>query len=155
MNTNIVQLDAEFANRSKDNDIYLFTTAEIDAQRADATLKHLFKHNAVIDKGLEVKIIENTMCVCKDGRLVIPQPLQWHAVLWYHHHLQHSGHTCLEETMNAVMYWKGIHTSIQSIMRSCKACKINKRWNVKYGHLPPKSVMSNPWEFLCVDLIGP
>jgi hypothetical protein len=25
----------------------------------------------------------------------------------------------------------------------------------KYGHLPPKIIISTPWEALCVDLIGP
>ncbi len=25
----------------------------------------------------------------------------------------------------------------------------------KYGHLPPKIVISTPWEALCVDLVGP
>jgi hypothetical protein len=31
---------------------------------------------------------------------------------------------------------------------------MNKRWNRKYGHLPPKSVTTNSWECLCVDLTG-
>ncbi len=70
--------------------------------------------NAVIDQqGLAIKLIENTLYVCKDGQLVIPKPLQRRAVLWYHHHLQHPGHTRLEETMNAVMYWKGMRTTIK------------------------------------------
>ncbi len=54
--------------------------------------------------------------------------------MWYHHYLQHPGHTRLEETMKAAIYWKGMR---------------------KYGHLPPKIVISTPWEALCVDLIGP
>jgi hypothetical protein len=83
----------------------LQTTEEIaEAQWADTSLKHLFKCNAIIDQGLEIKLIENTTCVCKDGWLVIPKPPQVHAVKWYHHYLQHPGHTHLEETMNAVMY---------------------------------------------------
>jgi hypothetical protein len=70
-----------FANGSDEDKIYPLTTAEIAAaQRADASLKHLFKRNAVIDQGLDIKLIENTTCVCKDGRLVIPNPLQVHAV---------------------------------------------------------------------------
>jgi hypothetical protein len=88
-----------FANHSKEVKIYIYplTTAEIaEAQQADATLKQLFQHNAVIDQGLELKLIENTTCVRKDGHLVIPKPLQVHAVNWYHHYLQHPGHTCLE-----------------------------------------------------------
>jgi hypothetical protein len=57
--------------------------------------------------------------------------------------------------MNAAMYWKGMRTTIRSITKSCRSCQINKRWNLKYGHLPPKTVITNPWECLCVDLIGP
>ncbi len=155
-NTPDVEIDSVFANHSKEDDIYPLTTTEIaEAQKADATYKDLFKRNAVIDKGLEIKLIENTLCVCKDGRLVVSKPLQRRAVLWYHHNLQHSGHTHLKETMNAAMYWKGMCATIRSITKSCKTCQINKRQNNKYGHLPAKLVTSTPWECLCVDLIGP
>jgi hypothetical protein len=145
-----------FANCSDEDEIYPLTTAEIAAaQWADASLKHLFKRNAVIDQGLEIKLIENTTCVCKDGQLVIPTPLQVHAVKWYHHYLQHPGHTCLKETMNAAIYWKGMRTTIRSLTKSCKFCQVNKRRSQKYGHLPPNTVYTIPWECLCVDLIGP
>ncbi len=87
--------------------------------------------------------------------LVIPKPLKVHAVKWYHHYLHHPGHTRLQETMNAAMYWKGMHTTIRSLTKSCRSCQINKRWSCKYGHLPPKTVITNPWECLCVGLIGP
>ena len=123
--TNAPNLSAVFANCSEEDDIYPLTTVEIaKAQRADASIKHLFKRNAVLDKGLEVKLIENTLCVCKDSRLVIPKPLQRRAVLWYHHYLQHPGHTRLKETMNAAMYWKGMRTTIWSLTKSCKSYKL-------------------------------
>jgi hypothetical protein len=32
---------------------------------------------------------------------------------------------------------------------------VNKRHSQKYGHVPPKLVITTPWEPLCVDLIGP
>jgi hypothetical protein len=77
-----------FANHSKEYKIYPLTTEETaEAQRADMSLKHLYKRNAVIDQGLEIKLIETTTCVCKDGRLVTPKPLQVHVVKWYHHTL--------------------------------------------------------------------
>ncbi len=107
-----------FANHSDEDDIYPLTTVEIAAAEwADASLKHLFKRNAVIDQGLEIKLIENTTCVCKDGLLVIPKPLQVRAIKWYHHYLQHPGHTRLEETLNAAMYWKGMRTTIRSLTK--------------------------------------
>ncbi len=145
-----------FANCSEEDKIYPLTTVEIVvAQQANASLKHLFKRNAVIDQGLEIKLIENTTCVCKDGRLVIPKPLQVCAVKWYHHYLQHPEHTRLKETMNAAMYWKGMRTTIRSLTKSCRSCQVNKRRSQKYGPLPPKTVYTISWECLCVDLIGP
>jgi hypothetical protein len=138
-----------------ENELCPLTTEEIaEAQRADASLKHLFKRNAVIDQGLDIKLIENTTCSCKDGQLVIPKSLQGCAVKWYHHYLQHPGHTRLKETMNAAMYWKGMRTTILSLTKSCRSCQINKRWSRRYGHLPPKTIITKPWGCLCVDLIG-
>jgi hypothetical protein len=63
--------------------------------------------------------------------------------------------TRLEETMNAEMYWKGMCTTILSLGKSCRSCQINKRLSCKHGHIPPKTVVTNPWECLYVDLIGP
>jgi hypothetical protein len=146
-----------FANHSNKDETYPLTTVEIaEAQRADASLKHLFKCNAVvIDQGLEIKLIENMTCVCKDGQLVIPKPLQVRADKWYHYYPQHPGHTRLKEAISAVMYWKGMCTTIRSITKSCRSWQINKRRSQKYGHLPPKTVYTIPWECLCVDLNGP
>jgi hypothetical protein len=145
-----------FVDCSDEDKIYPLTTADIAAGHwADASLKHLFKRNAVIDQRLEFKLIENTACVCKDGQLVIPKPLQVCAFKWYHNYLQHPGHTCLEETMITVMYWKGMRTTIWSLTKSCKSCQVNTRRSQKYGHLSPKTVYTISWVCLCVDLIGP
>jgi hypothetical protein len=57
--------------------------------------------------------------------------------------------------MKATMYGKGMRTSIQSLTKSCRACQVNKKWKLKYGHLPPKIVITVPWRALCVDLISP
>jgi hypothetical protein len=55
-----------------------------------------------------------------------------------------------------VMYWKGMHTTIQRFVQTCRSCQVNKRHSQKYGHLPPKLVITTPWKALCVDLImGP
>jgi hypothetical protein len=154
--TNIIQLNEVFANHSKDDEIYPLTVTEIlDAQKAEFKLKEFFKPNATLDKGLELQIIEGQKCICNKGRLVISKPLQRQATMWYHHYLQHRGHTRLEETMDAVIYWKGMQTTIQSITKSCKACQVNKGRTLKYGHLLSKIVISTPWEALCVDLVGP
>ncbi len=77
-----------FANRSKEEEIFPLTTPEIaEAQKANSKLKHCFRCNAVIDKGLEVRLIDDTYVVCNNGKMIIPKPLQRYAVLWYHHYL--------------------------------------------------------------------
>ncbi len=53
------------------------------------------------------------------------------------------------------MYWKGMRTTIQSLTKSCRACQVNKKRKLKYGHLPPKTIITVPWRALCVDLVGP
>jgi hypothetical protein len=58
--TNTTQMNHVFANRSEEDEIYPLTVKEIvEAQQANTTLKHFFKCNAVLDKGLELQLIEN------------------------------------------------------------------------------------------------
>jgi hypothetical protein len=48
---NSIQMNHVFANRSEEDEIYPLTVKEIvEAQRADITLKHFFKRNAVCPK---------------------------------------------------------------------------------------------------------
>jgi hypothetical protein len=48
-----------------------------------------------------------------------------------------------------------MRTSIRSLTKSCRACQVNKKHKLKYGHLPPKTIITVPWRALSVDLIGP
>ena len=111
-----------FANRSKEDVIYPFTVKEIaQAQKDDTVLKKLSK----TDK-YSTQLIEDTHVLCKDGKMVIPRVLQHRAVHWYHHYLQHPGHTCLKETLHTAMYWKGMQTTIRSHVKNCRTCQVNK-----------------------------
>ena len=53
------------------------------------------------------------------------------------------------------MYWKGLRTTVQSHVKKCHSFQVNKCRQHKYGKLPAKLTIANPWEGLCVDLIGP
>eukprot|EP00804_Cyclotella_cryptica_P026207 CCRYP_009788-RA/>CCRYP_009788-RA protein AED:0.40 eAED:0.54 QI:0/0/0/1/0/0/2/0/279 len=140
-----------FANRSKENAIYPLTVWEIAAaQHTDKTLDKL----SLLEK-YKPQLVENVQVLCKDGKLVIRQELQQRAVQWYHHYLQHPGTTRLEETLLAAMYWKSLQRSVCTFVKNCHKCQVNKRRQRKYGKLSTKLVVSNPWEVLCVDLIGP
>ena len=51
--TNIIQMNEVFTNHSEEDKIYPLTVKEIiEAQKADSKLKHFFKRNATIVKGL-------------------------------------------------------------------------------------------------------
>ncbi len=106
-------------------------------------------------KDIGLLLIEDTKVLCKNGKVIIPTSLRCRAVSWYHHYLQHPGHSRLEETMRSVMCWKGMRTTIRRYIKTCQSCQVNKRHSQKYGHLPPKLAITTPWKALCVDLIGP
>jgi hypothetical protein len=48
-----------------------------------------------------------------------------------------------------------MRATIWRYVKTCRSCQVNKRHSQKYGHLPPKLVITTPWRALCVDLIGP
>jgi hypothetical protein len=147
----LTSMSQVFANHSEDEEIFPITVKEIaDEQHKDKSLSALKEKEKY-----EVLLIENIKVLCKDGKLVIPKSLQKQVVQWYHHYLQHPGHTRLEETLRAAMYWKSMRTSIRSYVKKCRSCQVNKRRKLKYGKLPTKLVITTPWEALCVDLIGP
>jgi hypothetical protein len=146
----VVSLNFVFANTQEEDSIYPLTITEIaEAQSEDADLKALAK----ADK-YEKQLAEDTLVYCKDGKLVIPKPLQRRAVEWYHHYLQHPGSTRLEETLRGSMYWKGMQRTVRAYVKNCKKCQVNKRRQKQYGKLPPKQVITKPWHTLCVLLEG-
>jgi hypothetical protein len=110
-----------FAHHEEENKIYPLTLTEIaDAQRKDQELKVYFKKNAKMpQKDIGLHLMEDTKVLCKNGKLMIPTSLRHRAVSWYHHYLQHSGHSGLEETTRSVMYWKGMHTTIGRYVKTC------------------------------------
>jgi hypothetical protein len=40
-------------------------------------------------------------------------------------------------------------------VKECSTCQKNKKQKKKYGELPKKEAEAEPWDKLCVDLIGP
>jgi hypothetical protein len=150
-------LNVPFSNHGKEDEIYPLTTIEIaEAQRKDQELKVYYKKNARIPKeDMCLQLIKDTKVLCNNGKIAIPASLQQRAVAWYHHYLQHPVHSRFKETMRFVMYWKGMRTTIRRYVKSCQSCRVNKRHSLKYGHVPPKLVISTLWRALCVDLVGP
>ena len=74
---------------------------------------------------------------------------------WYHCLLCHLGETWTEQMLHQQFYWKNMHDTVIDICSKCHSCQKNKKSTKKYGHLPAKEAQANPWDVLCVDLIGP
>ncbi len=112
-----------FAHHEEEEEVYPLTlTEKADAQRKDQELKAYFKKNAILpQKDIGLHLIEDTKVLCKNGKVMIPTSLRHRAVSWYHHYLQYPGHSCLKETMRSVMYWKGMRTTIQRYIKSCRS----------------------------------
>ncbi len=110
-----------FATYSDEEEKFPLTISKIgEEQQKDKALQQQIKLSKLVDQ-----LIENTIVLCKEGKLVIPKTLQHKAVAWYHHYLQHPGHTRLEDTLRAVMYWKGMRNLIRSHTKTCKTCQVN------------------------------
>ena len=76
-------------------------------------------------------------------------------VAWYHHYLQHPRTKRHEESIHISTCWKGLHTAVQTHVKKCHSCQVNKHTQHKYGKLPTKLAITKPWEALFVDFIGP
>jgi hypothetical protein len=93
--------------------------------------------------------------ICYNEKIVIPTALQRHVVEWYHETLCHPGETRTEQTLRQHLWWPNLRNDVHEVCTKCHICQKTKRSNKKYGHLPPKEAEADPWDILCVDLIGP
>jgi hypothetical protein len=93
--------------------------------------------------------------ICRDDKIVIPATLSRRVVEWYHNILCHPGETRTEQTIRQQFYWKNLRDDVHTVCSKCHNCQKNKRSTKKYGHLPVKEAQSDPWDVLCVDLVGP
>ena len=150
-----------FANvEGSKEDIYPPTMNEIaQEQQRDCKLRRYVKStmkNEDKDKFHSLKVLDETdLVVYKDSKIVIPALLQHKVMTWYHHYLLHPGHTRLEETIAAMMYWYSLQSDVGRYAKHCYICQTSKKRRGKYGKLPRKFVIDAPWQYVCVDLIGP
>ncbi len=93
--------------------------------------------------------------LCYLDKIVIPKSLQLRTVEWYHTSLCHPGLSRTEETIKQNLIWKHLRQTVREVCKKCSTCQRTKKSSTKYGKLPAKEAEANPWEKLCVDLIGP
>ena len=69
--------------------------------------------------------------------------------------LCHTGETQIEHTLRQHFDWRGLCTTVHNVCKKRPTCQRAKMTNQKYVKLPPKQAETNPWDTLCVELIGP
>ena len=111
-----------FANCSKEDAIYPLITQEIaEAQQQDNNLTKQAEK-----EGYSTQLVKNIEVLCYKGKMVIPKSLQHRAVAWFYHYLQHPGTECLEEILRLSMDWKCLRMTVQSHIKKCHSCQVNK-----------------------------
>ena len=93
--------------------------------------------------------------ICRQEKIIIPTTLQRRIVTWYHDILCHCGETRTEQTLQQHFWWPNMRKDVHNVCSKCDTCQRTKCSTKKYGHLPAKQAEVDPWEVLCVDLIGP
>ena len=93
--------------------------------------------------------------LCYTDKIIIPKSLQTRIVEWYHTNLCHPGETRTEVTIRQHFTWSNLRATVHETCSKCPTCQRTKKTTKHYGHLPPKEAEANPWEKLCVDMIGP
>ena len=104
-----MDLNHVFSSFSDKEEIYPLKVSEIAEEQTKDKSQQQLKSTSNVEETL----IENTIVLCKNCKMIIPKTLQKRAVAWYHHYLQHPGHSCLEETLKAAMYWKNLRKDVQ------------------------------------------
>jgi hypothetical protein len=98
---------------------------------------------------------EDYKLICRNNKTCLPQALQQKTMDWHHETLCHPGTTRTEATTRQHFDWKGLQNMVIKTCKKCTNCQLAKPTAQKYGKLPAKIAEENPWDTLCVDLIGP
>ncbi len=123
-------------------------------KHTDCELKAYFKNkkNEALNDRITLKVIVDVdILVYDEKRLVIPAKLQSKVVMWYHHYLMHPGHTRLEETLVATMYWQTLRSDVRRHVEKCDTCQKGKIRKQKYGKIPPKKAITVLWQCVCAS----
>jgi Integrase zinc binding domain/RNase H-like domain found in reverse transcriptase len=117
-------------------------------QRQEGTLTQQLRH-------LEYQMVDGHEIILQNGKIYIPKTLRKPIINWYHTALQHPGIQRTEQTIRSHLRWPGLITDVENHIKSCPQCQRCKNFRKKYGHLALKDMDQNPWNTICVDLIGP
>jgi hypothetical protein len=92
---------------------------------------------------------------CHNRKMASPPSLEQKTTDWCHEMLCHPGTTRTEAAIRQHFDLKGLGTMVIATCKKRQLCQKAKLTNQKQGKLPAKLAEENPWDTLCVGLIGP
>jgi Integrase zinc binding domain len=95
------------------------------------------------------------MSLNSNNKIYIPKTLKKPILSWYHSALQHPGIQRTERTIRSHLVWPELSKDVEKHIKSCHQCQRCKNPRKKYGHFALKGIYQNPWDTICVNLIGP
>jgi transposase InsO family protein len=147
---------AEFFLNERADDALIYPLDLITIDKAQRNDKDLLRQLQAKAPNLQPKTFRGgVQVICQDGLIYIPKTLRARVTEWYHLMLCHSGTTRTEETIKQHLTWPGLQNHVRACVQTCDVCQRYKKQKRHYGHLPAKAAEAQPWEILCVDLIGP
>ena len=138
------------------DDSFPLTLSKINqAQKADKSLLRLVQSSDQYALRTFRRGETSFELIVRFDKIVIPKSLQSRTVEWYHYYLCHPGETRTEQTIRQHFWWNNLRDTVHTVCKTCDTCQRTKKTNMKYGHLPEKTAQAEPWDVLCIDLIGP
>ena len=167
---NIIDDHKTLLNNLKQTNAETFATKKVELNEFPLNFKAIYQHQQQ-DETLQLDIkkrpaqyilhsfrgggkVQKLICN-KEKKIIIPKVLQNRIVQWYHTYLSHPGINRTEQTIRQHFTWTNLRQTVYDLCATCPTCQRTKRSTVKYGKLPPKEAEAEPWEVVCVDLVGP
>jgi hypothetical protein len=125
--------------------------AQLDDPALQTKLRNHKGHNKNVFRGGD----KDYKLICRNNKTCLPKALQQKTIDWCHEMLCHPGTTRTEATTRQHFDWTGLRNMVIKTCKKCTNCQLAKPPAQKYGKLPAKVAKENPWDTLCVDLIGP
>eukprot|EP00957_Ditylum_brightwellii_P014316 1077663-Ditylum_brightwellii.AAC.1 len=125
-----------------------------EQQKDKMFLEAIKKSKAEYDIKIYQGADKNRSLICQEGKTTITLLLQKGVLDWYHTALCHPGAKHTELTIHQHFKLKKLPDGIRTLCHRCLICHRTKQQYTKHGCLLEKQPNKQPWETLCVDLIG-
>ena len=127
---------------------------------SDPSLTRLWKWADLGEKGYFWKegVLTNSRSDEEHGmidRIVFPTSLRKRILVLAHDHSGHFSVAKMRQMLSQRYTWPGIHYDIQRHCSKCEACNLNRRGRPRATPLQDVPVITEPFEKVAFDLVGP